>query len=87
MDALAGAAIVRVPGVERGAPLVVAAVRSAIALLDPHRGCSVSDVFRMWRVAFLPDVLRPDSPTPEVARAGVRAYAHALEGVLLDGPG
>jgi len=87
MDALVGAATVRGPGVERGGPLVVAAVRSASALLDPHAGCPVSDVFRMWRVAFLPGLLRPDSPAPEEARASVRAYAHALEGVLLDGPG
>ncbi|MFI9826991.1 hypothetical protein ACIHIX_04840 [Streptomyces sp. NPDC051913] len=87
MDGLVGAAMVRGPGVERGAPLVVAAVRSAGALLDPHRACSVSDVFRMWRVAFLPEVLRPDAPTPEAVRAGVRAYAHALEEVLLDGSG
>ncbi|WP_329336014.1 hypothetical protein OG866_18390 [Streptomyces sp. NBC_00663] len=87
MEGLVGAAIVRGPGVERGAPLVVAAVRSAAALLGPDRRCSMTEVFRMWRVAFLPGVLRPDSPTPEGARAGVRAYAHALEGVLLDGPG
>ncbi|MCW8379507.1 hypothetical protein [Streptomyces justiciae] len=84
MEGLVGVAVARGPGVERGTTLVVAAMRRAAALAVPR---SVSDVFRMWRVAFLPGVLRPDSPTPETARTGVRAYAHALEGVLLDGPG
>ncbi|MFF5494655.1 hypothetical protein [Streptomyces aquilus] len=89
MEGLVGAAMVRGPGVARSTPLVVVVMRRAAALLssDGERAVSVSDVFRMWRVAFLPGVLRPDSPAPEEARAGLRAYAHALEGVLLDGPG
>lgn len=86
MDGLVGAAMMRAPEGGTGARLVVSAVRKAAALLgaDPER--AVRDTFRVWRVAFLPGVLRPDSPVPGAAREALRAYAHALEGVL-DGPG
>ncbi|MFJ3665758.1 hypothetical protein ACIPSE_04820 [Streptomyces sp. NPDC090106] len=86
MDGLVGAAVTRGTEADRGAALVSAAVRGAAALLGRDGGRAVADVFRMWRVASLPDALRPDAPTPEAAREGFRAYAHALADAL-DGPG
>ncbi|WNO73996.1 hypothetical protein [Streptomyces sp. AM8-1-1] len=42
----------------------------------------IEDVFRMWRVRFLAEVLMPSSSSPEGMREGFRVYAHALERTL-----
>ncbi|MGK5533802.1 hypothetical protein [Streptomyces sp. URMC 129] len=57
------------------------ALRAACALLGGAADPAVA--FRIWRVASLAPVLRPDSGTPEPARARWRACAHALEAALL----
>ncbi|MCX5361590.1 hypothetical protein OG864_23050 [Streptomyces sp. NBC_00124] len=79
MDGLVGAAMMRVPESETGARLVVSVVRKAAAMLGAAPERAARDTFRVWRVAFLPGVLRPDSPTTEAARERLRTYAHALE--------
>ncbi|WP_028805093.1 hypothetical protein [Streptomyces sp. 142MFCol3.1] len=79
MDALVGTATARGPGLGVSVPLVADAVRMAGALLGFHDERVVRDTFRMWRVKFLPDVLRPDSPSGESVKADLRLYARALE--------
>ncbi|MFD5629510.1 hypothetical protein [Streptomyces sp. NPDC127072] len=79
MHALVGAAVVRGPGLAAAPELVVGAVRAAGSLLSLDTDHSASDVFRMWRVKFLPDILRPDAPAREGAKEGLRQFAHALE--------
>lgn len=39
-------------------------------------------VLRMWRVAFLADLLLPDSPARPDARVLFREYGHALDALL-----
>ncbi|MFI6487665.1 hypothetical protein [Streptomyces sp. NPDC050564] len=82
MHALVGAATARGPGLDAAPALVVAAVRMAGSLLGVDGERVVSDTFRMWRVKFLPDILRPGSPSHEGGKANVRKYAHALEGLI-----
>ncbi|GAA5026857.1 hypothetical protein [Streptomyces siamensis] len=82
LNALVGAASVRDSGPEAVAPLVVDTVRTAGSLLDADLERVASDTFRMWRVSFLPDVLRPDSPAEKSVKAGLRAYAHVLEDLI-----
>ncbi|WP_405925306.1 hypothetical protein [Streptomyces sp. NBC_00035] len=82
MHALVGAATVRGPGLEAASALVVTAVRMAGSLLGVDRERVTSDIFRMWRVKFLPDILRPDSPSREGSKEEFRKYAHALEGLI-----
>lgn len=85
LQALVNAAIARGPGVARGAPLVAEALRIAVGLVggamdEGHcfvRGART--VLRMWRVAFLADLLLPDSAARPAARVLFREYAHALE--------
>ncbi|MDN3024794.1 hypothetical protein [Streptomyces sp. S.PB5] len=79
VDGLVGAGAARGVAAESGAPLVVAAVRAAAALLGVDGGPAARDAFRMWRVVYLPGVLVPDSPTPQAAKECLRAYARALE--------
>ncbi len=84
-DALVGTATVRGPGLAEAPALIVGAVGGAGVLLGRDGEQSVRDAFRMWRVAHLPSVLWPDSPTPAQAKKKLRAYAHALEALVLDG--
>lgn len=83
MHALVGAATVRGPGLEAAPGLVVTAVRMAGSLLGVDSERVVSETFRMWRIKFLPDILRPDSPSREGAKDNLRKYAHALEGLII----
>lgn len=40
---------------------------------------AAATVFRMWRTACLPDVLRPDSGATTAGRSAFRSFAHTLE--------
>jgi len=60
-------------------------VRDACELVDDSGRNTPENVFRMWRVARLPDVLRPDSGAPEWGKAGYRAYDAELERSLAPG--
>ncbi|MET9408702.1 hypothetical protein ABZX90_23490 [Streptomyces sp. NPDC002935] len=82
IDALLGTATVRGPGPDTAVPLVVDAVRTAGSLLGVQSDRAAADAFRMWRVKFLPDILRPDSPSSTEDKARLRAYAHGLEDVI-----
>ncbi|MFD5817973.1 hypothetical protein [Streptomyces sp. NPDC127038] len=84
LDALVGAATARGPAPGTAVPLVADAVRMAGSLLGVHDERLVPDTFRMWRVKYLPDVLRPDSPSGEAVKADLRRYARALEGLVED---
>ncbi|RMB86438.1 hypothetical protein [Streptomyces shenzhenensis] len=86
LDALVGAATVRGPGPEQVAALVVAAVRGAASLLGRDGDQAAVDTFRMWRVKFLPDILRPDAPSRPGAKEALRTHAHALETLLTPYP-
>ncbi|MFD9515833.1 hypothetical protein [Streptomyces sp. NPDC059979] len=46
---------------------------------EPGRGRSPREVLLMWRVAFLPGVLMPESKSPEIIKRRFREYAHMLE--------
>ncbi|WP_326597943.1 hypothetical protein [Streptomyces sp. NBC_01803] len=82
LHALVAAALVRRPDPGRAAGLIADALRTACALLG---GAEPGIAFRMWRVTFLPAILRPDSEVPGGARTLWRAYAHALEALLTAG--
>ncbi|WP_052849598.1 hypothetical protein [Streptomyces avicenniae] len=82
LDALVGAAGTGGGDVAATTALIAEAVRAVAGLLGREGDAALRDTFRMWRVAHLPGVLRPDSPAPEEARVWTRAYAHALEDVL-----
>ncbi|MCM2393121.1 hypothetical protein [Streptomyces albipurpureus] len=83
LHALVGAAeSLDLPGTPK-AGLVVEALQISSELLQGVREMAAAEVFRMWRVAFLPHVLPPSSRTPETIRAGFRDYAHALEARLI----
>jgi hypothetical protein len=82
IDALVGTATVRGPGPDTAVPLVVEAVRAAGSLLGVRTDPAVADTFRMWRVTFLPDILRPDSPSSAEVKAQLRAYVHGLEDAI-----
>ncbi|WAZ23390.1 hypothetical protein STRCI_004731 [Streptomyces cinnabarinus] len=84
MNALVGTATVRGPGLAEAPGLVLEAVRGAGALLGGDGEQVVRDAFRMWRVAHLPGVLRPDAPAPPAVKDRLRAYAHALESLIDD---
>ncbi|MEV2250201.1 hypothetical protein AB0I94_06450 [Streptomyces sp. NPDC050147] len=88
LQALVNAAIARGPGVARGAALIAEALRIAVGLVGgaldegPDSARGAMTVYRMWRVAFLADLLLPDSPARPDARALFREYAHALDALL-----
>lgn len=60
------------------AGLIVDVIRMAAALVDNHDDRVASDALRLWRVTFVPGVLRPNSPSPAAARTSLRRYLHAL---------
>ncbi|MFJ3303573.1 hypothetical protein ACIPSA_10660 [Streptomyces sp. NPDC086549] len=72
-------------GGSAGAPRIADILGTASHLADPTGRSAPALVFRMWRVAHLPPVLRPDSDAPETGRAGFRAYDEALEELLAPG--
>ncbi|MGV9893353.1 hypothetical protein [Streptomyces tendae] len=87
MHALVSAAAVRGPGVEPASALIASAVRNGSSLLGIRDARASADVFRMWRVKFLPDLLRPDAPVREGFKDTVREYERALEGLVDPGHG
>jgi hypothetical protein len=82
MHALVGAATVRGPGVAAASALVLAVVRRAGSLLGVDSERVAADTFRMWRVTFLPNLLRPDARSCEGDRVNYRKHAHALEDLI-----
>ncbi|MGW1063095.1 hypothetical protein ACWD4F_01045 [Streptomyces aureus] len=85
LDALVTAGIAARVDAEEGGGLIAEVVRDACELVDETGRSTPENVFRMWRVARLPDVLRPDSGAPEWGKAGYRAYDAELE--RLQAPG
>ncbi|MFC8914210.1 hypothetical protein ACFT5C_00410 [Streptomyces sp. NPDC057116] len=81
MHALVGAAAQRTPhrDPEDLVPLIVAVIDIAAALAGVGHPTAVRDVFRMWRVAYLPGVLMPPSTTPESIKECFRTSAHILD--------
>ncbi|MEU5886795.1 hypothetical protein ABZ835_08125 [Streptomyces sp. NPDC047461] len=75
------------PGTEagRGAARIVDVLAIACDLAGPTGGTAPAQVLRMWRVAQLPGILDPRSPTPASLKGGFRAYDEALETLLLGG--
>ncbi|MFJ2232846.1 hypothetical protein [Streptomyces sp. NPDC087859] len=69
----------------RGAARIVDVLAIACDLADPTGGTAPAQVLRMWRVAQLPGILDPRSPTPASLKGGFRAYDEALETLLLGG--
>ncbi|SNX61574.1 hypothetical protein SAMN06272735_3316 [Streptomyces sp. TLI_55] len=84
LDALITAAVAA--GVETGAAArkVAEVLGLAADLADGSGRCSPAGVFRTWRVARLPSLLRPGSDAPEWGKAGFRGYERGLA-ELLDG--
>ncbi|MEV7197877.1 hypothetical protein AB0N81_39700 [Streptomyces sp. NPDC093510] len=86
LQALTEAVIARGPDASRGAELIAEAVRIAVGLLagalDDDPVTAPKTAFRLWRVAFLNDLLLPGSPAHPDARRRFREYGHALETLL-----
>ncbi|MFI5688544.1 hypothetical protein [Streptomyces sp. NPDC051636] len=82
LQALVTAAVAAGTEPDRGAPEVARVLRIASDLADPAGKSAPALVFRMWRVAHLPGILRPGSGTPQQGKTGFRAYARALEELL-----
>ncbi|MFI8894802.1 hypothetical protein [Streptomyces paradoxus] len=63
-----------------GAAWIADILRGACRLAEPvDPRTTPADIHRMWRVAHLPGILRPDSDAPEWGKAGHRAYDVDLE--------
>ncbi|MEU9239999.1 hypothetical protein [Streptomyces sp. NPDC048385] len=69
-----------------GASQVTEILTAACDLADLTGDTTPHHVHRMWRVARLPLTLRPDSPTPDHVKAGLRSYDGMLEELLGAGP-
>ncbi|MFF2367039.1 hypothetical protein ACFVU0_30645 [Streptomyces sp. NPDC058122] len=82
LDALVTAGIAAGVDAEEGGDLAAGVTRIACELVGDAGRSAPEGVFRMWRVARLPDALRPDSGAPESGKAGYRAYDAALERLL-----
>ncbi|WP_405768989.1 hypothetical protein [Streptomyces sp. NBC_01538] len=82
LQALITAAVATGTEARQGAASVVEILGIAADLADATGGSSPEDVFRTWRVAHLPGILRPESDAPESGRAGFRAYDEMLEDLL-----
>uniref|UniRef100_A0AAU1ZYD2 Uncharacterized protein n=2 Tax=Streptomyces TaxID=1883 RepID=A0AAU1ZYD2_9ACTN len=79
LQALITAALATGTDPRQGAPKVAELLRTAADLADGTGGSAPLDIFRMWRVAHLPGILRPGSDAPESGKAGFRAYDELLE--------
>jgi hypothetical protein len=69
----------------RGAAAIADVLTIACDLADATGGVVPAQVYRTWRVAHLPGILRPQSDAPEHGKAGFRAYSEELEALLADG--
>lgn len=85
LEALIGVAVRAEKETEAGqsAARIVDVLTTACDLADATGGTTPAQVFRMWRVARLPQILAPRSPTPAYLKAGFRLYDEALETLLL----
>ncbi|NGO10357.1 hypothetical protein G5C60_22905 [Streptomyces sp. HC44] len=82
LQALITAALEAGTEARHGAGQVAAVLGIAADLADTTGRSAPESVFRMWRVAHLPGILRPESDAPETGKAGFRAYDEALEELL-----
>ncbi|ELP64232.1 hypothetical protein [Streptomyces turgidiscabies] len=83
LQALLTAAIAAGTETRQGAAKVAEIIGIAADLADATGGSAPAGVFRMWRVAHLPGILRPESDAPESGKAGYRAYDQLLETLLV----
>ncbi|MFD7784509.1 hypothetical protein ACFV4Q_15645 [Streptomyces nojiriensis] len=81
----AALASVSVDDVESRAREIAGAIGGVCVWGGAGGGRSLHEVFLMWRVAFLPGLLRPSSGSAESFKRRLRAYAHALEGIVAQG--
>lgn len=79
LQALITAAVAAGTEPRQGAAGIAELLTTATDLADGTGGIAPADIFRMWRVAHLPGVLRPESDAPESGKAGFRAYDEMLE--------
>ncbi|WP_327317253.1 hypothetical protein [Streptomyces sp. NBC_01235] len=79
LDALINAAVAGGTAPRSAAGEIVDVLAAACRLAEDGGESGPRDVFRMWRVARLPGILRPGSDAPEWGKAGLRAYDEALE--------
>ncbi|MEU0392109.1 hypothetical protein ABZ208_04865 [Streptomyces sp. NPDC006208] len=86
MHALVGAASHSGIEEERGSELILEIIGLAATVAGIDRDDAARDVFRMWRVAFLYEVLLPSSRSPEAIKRDFRRLAHVIES-LLEGEG
>ncbi|MEV7981134.1 hypothetical protein [Streptomyces sp. NPDC086519] len=86
LDMLVAVALDAGTGAAAGAPQVTEILTAACDLADPTGNTTPHHVHRVWRVAHLPLPLRPDSPTPDHVKAGLRSYDGMLEELLGGGP-
>lgn len=82
LDALITAAVAAEMEAEAGARGVAEVLGLAVGLADGSGRGSPAGVFRTWRVARLPSLLRPASDTPEWGKAGFRGYERGLAELL-----
>ncbi|MFC4609082.1 hypothetical protein ACFO9E_14845 [Streptomyces maoxianensis] len=82
MHALVGTASSRARNAEPTSELIVEVMSIAGALVGIRHERAVWDLFRMWRVAFLPHVLTPSSRSPEPTKANFRTYTQILAEIL-----
>ncbi|MET9392593.1 hypothetical protein ABZY20_19730 [Streptomyces sp. NPDC006624] len=82
LQALITAAVTAGGEVGPRAARIADALAVASGIADATARSAPSLVFRMWRVAHLPGLLRPDAGTPEEGKAGFRAYDQALEALM-----
>ncbi len=83
LQALITAAICAEVEERAGAAHIAEILGIASDLVDASGRSSPETAFRMWRVAHLPGILRPDSEAPESGRAAFRAYDYELERALV----
>ncbi|MEQ8142450.1 hypothetical protein [Streptomyces sp. OP7] len=79
LHALVTAAVVGRRTAEDSARDIAEALKIGVLLAEQSDHTAASVVFRMWRTAHLPDILRPDSDAPAAGRSAFRSFAHALE--------
>ncbi|MFI0965192.1 hypothetical protein ACH4S8_27925 [Streptomyces sp. NPDC021080] len=82
LDASVTAGIAAGVDAEEGGGLAAGIISVACELVGDTGRSTPEGVFRTWRVARLPDTLRPDSGAPESGKAGYRAYDAELERLL-----
>lgn len=83
LGAVIGTAVQAETEAGQGAPRIVDVLAIACDLADATGGTAPAQVFRTWRVAQLPGILDPRSPTPAHLKAGFRVYDEALEALLV----